>query len=317
MVDNASADGSVEMTREEFPAIHLLSLPENIGYGAANNAGLKAALGQVGDPPRYLLLLNPDTVLPADAPSRSVAFLDEHPDAGAVGPKLVRQDGSLDKACRRGFPTPAVALYHFLYLDRLFPSSPRFARYNVTYLDPDERAEVDSLVGAFMLVRREALEEVGLFDESFFMYGEDLDLCFRIRQHDWKIWYDPSVTVLHYKGASSKQNSSKANYEFYRSMLLFHRKHFASNTFFLVNWLIVSAIVAKGGWALLRNTLAPGWVALEPCCGARGSRSTCHILPLGFAWSTLHPHAGGPAGLTLPSLGPVVEIEPGVQRELK
>jgi N-acetylglucosaminyl-diphospho-decaprenol L-rhamnosyltransferase len=257
VVDNASADGSVAMIREEFPRIHLLALPDNIGYGAANNVGLRAALDEEGGPPRYLLLLNPDTVLPPAALAQSIAFLNERPDAGAVGPKLVRQDGSLDKACRRGFPTPAVALYHFLFLDQLFPRSPRFARYNVTYLDPGEQAEVDSLVGAFMLIRREALDQTGLFDESFFMYGEDLDLCFRIRHHGWQIWYDPRVTVLHYKGASSKQNSSKANYEFYRSMLLFHRKHFASSTFFLVNWLIVAAIVAKGGWAMLRNTLAP------------------------------------------------------------
>lgn len=257
VVDNASADGSVEMAREEFPGVHLIPLPDNIGYGAANNVGLRAALEQVGGPPRYLLLLNPDTVLPPAALSQSIAFLDEHPKAGAVGPKLVRQDGLLDKACRRGFPTPAVALYHFLFLDRIFPRSPRFARYNVTYLDQNEQAEVDSLVGAFMLIRREALDQAGLFDESFFMYGEDLDLCFRIRQHGWQIWYYPAVTVLHYKGASSKQNSSKANYEFYRAMLLFHQKHFASRTFFLVNWLIVAAIVAKGGWALLRNTLAP------------------------------------------------------------
>jgi N-acetylglucosaminyl-diphospho-decaprenol L-rhamnosyltransferase len=257
VVDNASDDGSVEMTREEFPGVHAISLPENIGYGAANNVGLRSALNQVGGPPRYLLLLNPDTVLPPAALAQSIAFLDEHPKSGAVGPKLIRQDGSLDKACRRGFPTPAVALYHFLFLDRLFPRSPRFARYNVTYLDQDKQAEVDSLVGAFMLLRREALDQAGLFDESFFMYGEDLDLCFRIRQHGWQIWYDPDVTVLHYKGASSKQNSSKANYEFYRAMLLFHRKHFAAKTFFLVNWLIVAAIVFKGGWALLRNTLAP------------------------------------------------------------
>ena len=164
---------------------------------------------------------------------------------------------SLDKACRRGFPTPAVALYHFLYLDRLFPTSPRFGRYNVTYLDPDQPAEVDSLVGAFMLLRREALEQAGLFDEAFFMYGEDLDLCYRIRQHGWKIWYQPGTVVLHHKGASSKQNSAKANYEFYRAMLLFHRKHFAGRTFFLVNWLITAAIFAKGGWAMLRNALEP------------------------------------------------------------
>jgi N-acetylglucosaminyl-diphospho-decaprenol L-rhamnosyltransferase len=257
VVDNASDDGSVEMTREEFPGIHAISLSENIGYGAANNVGLRSALNEATDPPRYLLLLNPDTVLPPAALAQSIAFLDEHPKAGAVGPKLVRQDGSLDKACRRGFPTPAVALYHFLFLDRLFPRSLRFARYNLTYLDPEKQAEVDSLVGAFMLIRREALDQAGLFDESFFMYGEDLDLCFRIRQHGWQIWYDPDITVLHYKGASSKQNSSKANYEFYRAMLLFHNKHFAAKTFFLVNWLVVAAIVVKGGSALLRNTLAP------------------------------------------------------------
>jgi N-acetylglucosaminyl-diphospho-decaprenol L-rhamnosyltransferase len=256
VVDNASADGAAEMMRQECPSVHVLALPENIGYGAANNVGLRAALDQ-SNPPGYLLLLNPDTVLPPDALAQSIDFLEQRPEAGAVGPKLVREDGSLDKACRRGFPTPAVALYHFLYLDRIFPGSPRFARYNVTYLDSEKQAQVDSLVGAFMLIRRQALDQVGLFDESFFMYGEDLDLCFRIRRRGWQIWYYPEVTVLHYKGASSKQNSAKANYEFYRAMLLFHQKHFAARTFFLINWLIVAAIVVKGGWALLRNRLAP------------------------------------------------------------
>ncbi len=257
VVDNASEDGSVETLRQEFPAVGTISLAANGGYGAANNVGLRAAMDRTGGLSRYVLILNPDTVLPPNALAKGVAFLDEHPQAGAVGPRLVRQDGSLDRACRRGFPTPAVSLYHFLYLDRLFPRSPRFARYNVTYLDERERAEVDSLVGACMFIRRQALDQAGLFDEAFFMYGEDLDLCFRIRQHGWQIWYDPTVTVLHYKGASSKQNSAKANYEFYRAMLLFHRKHFASRTFFLVNWLITAAIFAKGGWAMLRNAMEP------------------------------------------------------------
>lgn len=256
VVDNASGEGSVEMLAAEFPAVHVSALSKNVGYGPANNIGIRQALA-APVAPRYILILNPDTELPADALSQAAGFLDRTPDAGAVGPKLIRPDGTLDKACRRGFPTPAVALYHFLYLDRLFPKSPRFGRYNVTYLDPDVPAEVDSLVGAFMMVRRQALEQAGLFDEAFFMYGEDLDLCYRIRQSGWRIWYQPATAVLHHKGASSSQNSAKANFEFYRAMLLFHRKHFAARTFFLVNWLITAAIVAKGGWAMVRNALEP------------------------------------------------------------
>ena len=257
VVDNLSRDGSVEMVAGEFPGVHLIALDQNVGYGCANNIGIRAALAESAAQPRYVLILNPDTVLPPSALSEMVAFLDQHPRVGAVGPKLVRSDGSLDKACRRGFPTPAVALYHFAGLDRLFPTSPRFGRYNMTFLDADAPGEVDSLVGAFMLVRREALEQAGVFDEAFFMYGEDLDLCYRIRAKGWQVYYNPVVTVLHHKGVSSRQNSTRANYEFHRAMLLFHRKHYASTTFFLLNWLIVAAIFVQGGWALLRNAVSP------------------------------------------------------------
>jgi len=257
VVDNASGDGSVEMVRREFPEVRVQALDRNIGYGPANNLGIKEALA-ADIPPRYILLLNPDTVLPPDALARMVAFLEAHPEAGAVGPKLVRPDGSLDLACRRSFPTPAVSFYRLSGLSRLFPKSRRFARYNLTYLDPDCLTEVDSLVGACMLLRREALEQVGLFDEAFFMYGEDLDLCYRLKQHGWKVFYNPAVTVLHYKGESSRRNSARANYEFYRAMLLFHRKHYARNTFFVVNWLITIAVVFLGGLALLRNAVRPG-----------------------------------------------------------
>lgn len=259
VVDNRSDDGSVEMLRSEFPSVSLLALDENGGYGPANNRGIRGLLhGEAGhQPPTHILLLNPDTLLPPGAVATLAAYLDANPEVGAVGPRLVRPDGSLDRACRRGFPSPGVALYHFLSLDRLFPGSPRFARYNMSYLSEYSLAEVDSLVGAFMLIRTQALEQTGLFDESFFMYGEDLDLCFRIRERGWKVVYNPAATVVHYKGASSKQNSAKANHEFYRAMLLFHRKHYASTTFFLVNWLITGAILAQGGLAQLRNSLSP------------------------------------------------------------
>lgn len=257
VVDNASNDGSVEMVRQEFPDVVLQALDRNIGYGPANNLGIRMALAD-SIPPRYILLLNPDTALPADALTQMVAFLETHPEVGAVGPKLVRPDGSLDLACRRSFPTPEVSFYRILGLSKMFPKSRRFARYNLTYLDPDHLTEVDSLVGACMLLRREALEQIGLFDETFFMYGEDLDLCYRLKQHGWKVFYNPVVTVLHYKGESSRQNSARANYEFYRAMLLFHRKHYAEHTFFLVNWLITLAVVVLGGLALLRNAIRPG-----------------------------------------------------------
>lgn len=256
VVDNASADGSATMVRAEFPQVAVLETPANIGYGPANNLGLRHVLASA-EAPRYILLLNPDTVLPPDGLTRLSCFLDEHPDAGVVGPKLVRADGSLDLACRRSFPSPAVSFYRLVGLSRLFPRSPRFGRYNLTYLDPDQPTEMDSGVGACMLIRWEALEQAGLFDEAFFMYGEDLDLCYRLKQCGWRVHYYPAVQVLHYKGQASKQLADKATYEFYRAMLLFHHKHYAQNTFFLGNWLITAGIFLFGGLAQLRNRLRP------------------------------------------------------------
>jgi len=135
-------------------------------------------------------------------------------------------------------------------LSRLFPRSKRFGRYNLTYLDPDQMVEVDSVVGAFMLVRGEPIEEVGLLDESFFMYGEDLDWCYRIKRKGWKVLYNPAVTVLHYKEAASK-HSRKARYEFYRAMYLFYRKHYAASTPLWLHWLIVGGIALRAGAAML------------------------------------------------------------------
>jgi N-acetylglucosaminyl-diphospho-decaprenol L-rhamnosyltransferase len=243
VVDNCSSDASSSMVRAEFPAVHLIESDTNGGYAYANNLGLRhfGLAGEAGDPPRYVLLLNPDTCLPPTALADMLGFMDERPDAGIAGPKLVREDGRLDLACRRSFPTPEISAYRMLGLSKLFPRSPRFGRYNLTCLDPDRLSEVDSVVGAFMLVRSLAVEQVGLLDETFFMYGEDLDWAYRIKQLGWRVWYNPAVTVLHVKGAAS-QYSSKARREFWRAMTIFYHKHYASQTPFWVHWPTLAGI---------------------------------------------------------------------------
>ncbi|MCX6021272.1 MAG: glycosyltransferase family 2 protein [Chloroflexi bacterium] len=259
VVDNASADGSADMVRREFPQVDLIASAVNGGYAYANNLALRKygfAGGNPADPPRYALLLNPDTKLPPTALRDAVAYMDAHPDIGALGPKVLRPSGALDKACRRSFPTPEVSLYRMLGLSSLFPQSRRFGRYNLTYLDPDQTAEVDSVTGAFMLVRREAVQAAGLLDEAFFMYGEDIDWALRFKQCGYSVVYYPHVSVLHYKGESSR-SSDKALREFYRAMLIFYRKHYQHSTFFLLDWLIVSGIRTWGTLAYLRNLTRP------------------------------------------------------------
>jgi hypothetical protein len=271
VVDNGSRDDSAAMVRQEFPQAQLIASPTNSGYAYANNLGLTAfgfenapLVGHPSPPvppnfggpgglvPRYALLLNADTLLPPSALQEMLDFMEAHPEAGAAGPRLVREDGSLDLACRRGFPTPSAFFYRMMGLSKLFPQSPRFGRYNLTYLDPDELTEVDSVVGAFMLVRAEAIQQVGLLDESFFLYGEDLDWAYRIRKAGWKIYYNPQVTVLHVKAASTK-HSRRARYEFYRAMNIFYRKHYAATTPFWLHWLIIAGIVLQGSLAMLRE----------------------------------------------------------------
>ena len=264
VVDNCSQDGSCAMVGEEFPQVQLIESAINGGYAYANNLGLRAfGFAQTSDErssestPRYALLLNPDTLLPPSALQEMLNFMETHPEAGVAGPRLVLADGSLDLACRRSFPSPAVSFYRMVGLSKLFPRSRRFGRYNLTYLDPDEVAEVDSVVGAFMLVRAEALKQVGLLDESFFMYGEDLDWAYRIKEAGWKVYYNPQVTVLHYKRAASR-HSRKANYEFYRAMHIFYRKHYAATTPFWLHWLILGGIALRGGLAALSSRLLRG-----------------------------------------------------------
>jgi N-acetylglucosaminyl-diphospho-decaprenol L-rhamnosyltransferase len=259
VVDNASADGSADMVRQAFPDVMVIANDDNRGFPAANNQGFRALgfeLGCGDDVPRYALALNPDTVLPPDALHDMVAYMDADERIGAAGPKLIMLDGKLDTACRRSFPTPELSFYWMIGLSRLFPHSRRFGRYNMTYLDPDQETEVDSVVGAFMVVRRAAIQRVGLFDETFFMYGEDLDWAYRIKQAGWIVMYNPRVTVTHVKRAASRQ-STRAQREFYRAMLIFYRKHYRASTAWWLHSLIMLGLALKGGRPLWRDIRPP------------------------------------------------------------
>jgi hypothetical protein len=261
VVDNASSDGSAAMVGETFPGVEVIVSDFNGGYSYGNNLGLRV-LGFHGvshvdtSAPRYALLLNPDTELPPDGLYNMVRFMDSRPDVGVAGPKLALEDGSLDLACRRSFPSPLVSLYRFSGLSRLFPHSPRFGRYNMTYVDPNEEIEVDSVVGAYMQVRREAIAAVGLLDESFFMYGEDLDWAYRIKKAGWKVFYHPQVVVKHVKRAASRK-SRTAQFEFQRAMLIFYRKHYRATTPLWLHSLVMAGLLLRGGRDLWQEMRRP------------------------------------------------------------
>ncbi|WP_412060627.1 glycosyltransferase [Rubrivirga sp. IMCC45206] len=244
VVDNDSADGSVEMVRERFPNVRLIANEANVGFATANNQAIRQAAG------RHVLVLNPDTILQEDTLRTLVAFMDDHPDAGAAGCRILNPDGTFAPESRRSFPTPAVAFYRIAGLSKLFPQSPTFGRYNLTHLPLDEVCEVDALSGSCMMVRKDAVlsgraetdvgqeapidvplpaspepRAAGLFDEAFFMYGEDLDWCYRIQQAGWRIYYTPDTQIVHYKGESTKKGDLRYVLLFYGAMLRFVEKH--------------------------------------------------------------------------------------------
>jgi len=263
VVDNASTDGSADMVATEFPQVYLIRSQVNRGYSFANNLGLRAFGFEGGrhsarqGEARYILLLNPDTVVPPDSLATLLTFMETHPQTGVVGPKLLLPDGSLDRACRRSFPTPEVALWRLTGMSKLFPRSRRFGRYNLTFLDPDETTEVDSVVGACMLVRAEAIAQAGLLDEVFFMYGEDLDWAKRIKEAGWRVYYYPEAIVHHVKRAASR-HSAKAQVEFYRAFRLFYYKHYADQSPVWLHWPIVIGIGLLEGGQRLRQRLKRG-----------------------------------------------------------
>jgi GT2 family glycosyltransferase len=257
VVDNASSDDSVEMVRAQFPQAHLIVSEHNGGFAYGNNLALRRILDEPAYTTDYTMLLNNDTLVPAGAIDSLVAYLETHADVGVVGPKVLLPDGSLDKACRRSFPTPEISFYRMTGLARIFPHSRRFGRYNLTYLDPDIETEVDSVVGACMLLRTSVIREVGLLDEQFFMYGEDLDWAYRIKQYGWKIVYSPAAHIIHYKRAASTRRAIPSIRAFYAAMRIFHRKHFATTTPAPINLLIEAAITVKELIALGNNLFLP------------------------------------------------------------
>ena len=236
LVDNGSTDGSVEYLKPRFPDVEFIEPGENLGFGKGNNLALKRAQG------RFLLILNPDTLLGEDSLEKLIDYLDVHPEVGAAGPKILTREGCFDVTSKRGFPTPWVAFCRLSGLSRLFPRSKVFGRYDLLYLSPDEHAEVDSLDGACMMIRKEAYRKVGGFDEDFFMYGEDLDLCYRINQAGYRIHYAPVTKIVHFKGESSRRSSINRVRAFYDAMYLFVDKHFKHRYPFFAHWLIYIGI---------------------------------------------------------------------------
>jgi O-antigen biosynthesis protein len=237
VVDNASDDGSVEALREKYPDVILIDNKKNIGFGRANNQALEIAKG------KYFLLLNPDTILREDTLKKMIEFFETHPDAGIAGCKVLNPDGSLQLACRRGFPGPWTSFTKVMGLSTLFPKSRLFAKYNLTYLDENQTYEVDAVSGAFMMMRKESYEKVGGFDKEFFMYGEDLDLCYRTQKAGFKVYYYHETEIIHYKGESTKRSRIDETTVFYDAMQLFVKKHFSSS--FIVESILQLAIIAR------------------------------------------------------------------------
>jgi O-antigen biosynthesis protein len=247
VVDNNSIDGSVDMVRAKFPQVHLIANKENLGFSKANNQAMRLANGE------YILLLNPDTVVEEDTFVKVVEFMDAHPDAGGLGVRMLDGKGKFLPESKRGLPTPAVAFFKIFGISKLFPKLRLFGRYHLGYLDEFETNEIEILSGAFMLMRKEALDKVGLLDEAFFMYGEDIDLSYRIVLGGYKNYYFPETRIIHYKGESTKKSSVNYVFVFYRAMIIFARKHFSQKNARLFSFLINAAIYFRAGVAILNR----------------------------------------------------------------
>ncbi len=263
VVDNNSDDGSVEMLREKFPDVCLIASGTNMGFARANNVALKRAAG------KCLLLINPDTIVQEDTCRVMLDFLSTHPDVGLAGCKILNSDGTFQLACRRSFPTPWVAFTKVSGLSSLFPRSRLFGKYNLTYLNPDKMYEVDAVSGSFMMMSRRAFEAVGVLDESFFMYGEDLDWCYRTKQAGFKVYYVPTTKLIHFKGESTRRSNIDEIQVFYRAMQLFVEKHFSRSI--VVEMLLTLGIilraalafVARAGQSILLAATDYVWVVLS------------------------------------------------------
>ena len=247
VVDNNSVDGSVEMVREKFPEIKLIANQKNTGFAVANNQAMRVAKG------KYILLLNPDTVVREDTFHKCLKFMEAHPEAGGLGVKMIDGSGNFLPESKRGFPSPFVAFCKTFGLSSLFPKSKTFNRYHLGFLHKDETHEVDVLAGAFMLMRKKTLDEVGLLDEAFFMYGEDIDLSYRIVLGGYKNYYLADTTIIHYKGESTKKGSLNYVRTFYQAMIIFAKKHFTGRQAKIFVAVLYMAIWLRAGMTLVGN----------------------------------------------------------------
>lgn len=255
VVDNASKDGSADVAEIQFPQTNVIRNDKNLGFSRAANQAIILGRGS------FFMLVNPDAVLQDKAIDRVVEFAREHPDVGIVGCKILNEDGSLQPSCRR-FPTPAVGLFRNTFLGRLFPRNRYTRSYLMTDWDHMNLREVDWVSGACMLIRRETLSEIGIFDERYFMYCEDLDLCFRAHNAGWKVFYYPRAVAVHRKGASSDQAQLRCVVTFHRSLYKFFNKYFAKARFLPYRWFVglllvvrAAAIIAKYAVRRLLGTL--------------------------------------------------------------
>jgi GT2 family glycosyltransferase len=254
VVDNNSVDGSNEMVRTLFPEVKLIANQDNVGFSTANNQAIKESNGE------YILLLNPDTIVPENCFTKLLTYADSKPDLGGCGVHMVDGQGKYLPESKRGLPTPEVALYKMIGLNKLFPKSKKFGKYHLGYLPDNESNEVDVLAGAFMLLRKETLDQVGLLDETFFMYGEDIDLSYRITEGGWKNYYFAETSIIHYKGESTKKQSINYVRVFYKAMIIFAEKHYTGNNKNLFKLFINTAIYARAGIALGVNTVQKYWM---------------------------------------------------------
>lgn len=249
VVDNASTDGSIAYLQPLFPWVKWIANTQNTGFGAANNQALVDAKGN------YILFLNPDTLLPEDCLKKCLSFMQAHSQAGALGIKMLDGSGQFLPESKRGFPVPLTSLYKLSGLAVRFPRSKTFARYHLGHLSKNENSPVDVLAGAFMLVRRSVLQQAGAFDERFFMYGEDIDLSYRIQQAGWQNWYFAESCIIHFKGESTKKGSLNYVRLFYQAMNLFVQKHYSGGSALLYRWLIQAAIWARAGVTLVASSI--------------------------------------------------------------
>lgn len=244
VVDNNSVDGSLTMLRDKFPDVKLIANEENVGFARANNQALEQVNGE------YSLLLNPDTVVEEDTLIKVIQFMDQHPEAGGLGVKMVDGKGRFLPESKRGFPSPEVAFYKAFGLSTLLPNSKAFGKYHLGYLNKDEIHKVDVLAGAFMLVRTKVLDQIGVLDETFFMYGEDIDFSYRIKKAGYENYYYPETRIIHYKGESTKKQSINYVFVFYKAMIIFARKHFSAKKAAVFSFLLNLAIYFRASLAL-------------------------------------------------------------------